>query len=151
MTTTENNIIPSFHFRVVFTGLNGITAADTRFESVSGIQGCRLVETKENAKKNDRETSTTGFQPLVLKRAAMAPQASVLLQWVLQCLNTGIYTALPEVQVQVLDETQQPLLLIRLTQVTLKSWIMGGLDARASGILMEEFLLDYKAIEINTG
>ena len=79
------------------------------------------------------------------------PQASVLLRWVLQCLNTRSYPALPAVQVQVLNELQQPQLIISLTEVTLKTWILGGLDARVSGILMEEFQLDYKAIEIVTG
>lgn len=148
MTNNENDIIPSFRFRVLFTGLKGITDLDTSFESVSGIQGSRTVEITDAGKKKD---STTSFQPLVLKRAALAPQSSILLQWALQCLNTRSYPALPTVQVQVLNELQQPQLLINLTEVTLKTWVLGGLDARVSGILMEEFQLEYKAIEIKIG
>jgi phage tail-like protein len=151
MTNNENDIIPSFHFRVLFMGLKGVTDLDTRFESVSGIQGSRAVEITDAGKRKEKDSSTTSFQPLVLKRAALGPQASVLLRWVLQCLNMHSYPALPTVQVQVLNELQQPLLIINLTEVTLKTWVLGGLDARVSGILMEEFQLDYKAIEIKTG
>ena len=151
MTNNENDIIPSFHFRVLFTGLKGITDQDTRFESVSGIQGSRAVEITDAGKKKEKDNSPGIFQPLVLKRAALAPQASILLQWALQCLNTRSYPALPTVQVQVLNELQQPQLIISLTEVTLKTWVLGGLDARVSGILMEEFQLEYKTIEIKTG
>ena len=151
MTNNEHDIISSFNFRVLFTGLKGVTDLDTRFESVSGIQGSRAVEIPDGEKKKEKDSSSTSFQPLVLKRAAVGPQASVLLRWVLQCLNTRSYSALPTVQVQVLNELQQPELIISLTEVTLKTWILGGLDARVSGILMEEFQLEYKAIEIKTG
>lgn len=151
MTNSDHDIIPSFHFRVLFTGLKGVTDLDTRFESVSGIQGSRADEIAGAGKKKEKDSSTTSFQPLVLKRAALAPQASVLLQWVLQCLNTRSYPALPSVQVQVLNELQQPQLTINFTEVRLKTWVLGGLDARVSGLLMEEFYLDYQSIAVTQG
>lgn len=149
MTNTDNDIIASFHFRVLFTGLKGITDTDTRFESVSGIQGNRVADINNAGKAKD--TGTAVFQPLILKRAARPPQASALLQWALQCLNTHTFPVLPEVLVQVLNEQHQPQLTVRLKQVTFKAWLLGELDARVSGILTEEFQLDYKAIEVQAG
>ena len=64
MKNNENDIIPSFHFRVLFTGLKGVTELDTRFESVSGIQGSRAVEIPDGGKRKKRTAAVPVFSRL---------------------------------------------------------------------------------------
>jgi phage tail-like protein len=135
MTTNNNYIIPAFHFRVSFTGLRVATEADTMFESVSGIQGTLQHGITDPGNRN--ENATTIFQPLVLKRAVVLPRNSGLLQWVVSCLNNPVYEPLPQVLVEVLNEEHQPLIIIRLKEVSFKNWALGELHAQQSGLLME--------------
>ena len=88
--------------------------------------------------------------PLVLRRAMAAKQSSGLRQWVIMCLHNGSADSkpLPEVQVQVLGNNHQPIINIRLKEVSFKSWVMGALHAGKSDVLIEEIQLDYKFIEV---
>jgi len=148
MMMNNDYIIPAFHFRVLFRALKNATGADTSFESVSGIQGALHHETADAGNRNEKN-STVVFQPVVLRRPVVLPHHSGLLQWIINCLNKPVYDPLPEVLVEVLNEEHQPVITISLKEVSVRSWSLGELHAQKSGLLMEEILLDYKAIEIN--
>ncbi|MEO5685244.1 MAG: phage tail protein [Chitinophagaceae bacterium] len=139
----NNKIVSSFHFRVLFKGLKEITDIDSRFQSVSGIQGALQQETDKG-----KSLVTTVFQPVILRRGMLLPKESVLLQWILKGLNNAVLNPLPEVLIEVLDENHQPAISIVLKSVSVRSWTMGELNAEKSGLLMEEIQLDYKAIEM---
>jgi phage tail-like protein len=149
MIMNSDYMVPAFHFRVLFTGLEGLTEADTRFESVSGIQASlqhELVDTTGNVHQQD--TVTAVFQPVILRRAFVVSKNQVLLHWITGCLNKRAYHPLPEVRIEVLNDEHEPALTIVLKDVSLNNWSLGELHAQKSGLLMEEIWLSYKAISI---
>jgi phage tail-like protein len=137
----DNRFLPAFHFTVQCSGLKDNTAADTGFESVTGLQITAPAPGTDADKKLPAQ-----YSPVVLKRA-VSQQPSPLRQWVLDSLNGSKTTPLPEVLVQVLDETHQPAITIRLINVTAAGWQLCPLTTQQSELLMEEITLQYSAVE----
>lgn len=138
--------IPSFHFRVLFKGLN-ITDDDSGFQSISGLKisttiPVAVLSTGQIAKE------TILFNPVVLRRAIKSNQRSALRDWVLRSLNRLSKEALPEMIIEILSEEHEPSLTIRCTQVTAAGWELSELNASNSELLMEEISLQYKSIEV---
>lgn len=134
----DYRFIPAFHFTVQCSGLKGDAAADTGFESVTGLQ---ITAAADADKKLPAQCN-----PVVLKRA-VSRLPSPLRQWVLKNLNGSKTTPLPEVLIQVLDEMHQPAITIRLLQVTAAGWQLCPLSTQQSELLMEEITLQYSAVE----
>ncbi|MFN8250877.1 MAG: phage tail protein [Ferruginibacter sp.] len=134
----DNSFLPAFHFNVQFSGLKGDRTADSAFESVCGLQ---VTATTGNDKKQ-----SSIFNPVILKRA-VRQQHSPLREWVLLCLNGNGGKPLPEMLMQVLDETHQPAVTIRLKQVTAEGWQLAPLQAQQNELLMEEITLCYRSLD----
>jgi hypothetical protein len=137
----------SFHFTVGFTGINGITDADARFELVSGIAAARQEALPAGA---GREKQSTLYQPLIFTRALPVPQQSVLHQWIQQCIRSGVYPVLPGIEVHVLNHQLMPVVSLLFKNCTLKNWQLSELNAVKDGILMEEIQFDYIGMTIRS-
>jgi phage tail-like protein len=148
MMTESSHMVPAFHFRVLFTGLNEFAEQDSSFESVSGIHGAAPDNNDGMLSRSEKNTGIV-FQPVVLRRAVSLPVQSGLRQWVLKCLNRNIYDPLKEVTIEVLNEEHSPVLLVVLKNVHAKTWSLGELHAQKSNLLMEEIGLAYQTIEIH--
>jgi phage tail-like protein len=141
---SDNHFVPAFHFRVLFTGLSENAAADAGFQSITGLK--IITDNSGTAPAGDKKLPVQ-FNPIVLKRAISQQQPSPLRQWVLQSLNGRATPALPEIQVQVLNDQHHPAIALRLTHVTAAGWQLGPLDTLQSELLMEEITLQYRSIE----
>lgn len=141
----DNRFLPAFHFTVQCSGLKGNADADTGFESVTGLK----ISAGDTTAADDKKIPAL-FNPVVLKRA-VSRQPSPLRQWVLKSLNRGKTTPLPEVLIQVLDETHQPALSFRLLHVTAAGWQLGPLHTQQSELLTEEITLQYRVVELVKG
>lgn len=139
----DNPLLPAFHFTIQYSGLKGNKSADTAFESVTSLQ--LTAGNAEGIMAADKKPGTV-FNPVVLKRA-VSQQPSPLRQWVLQSLNGSKTKPLTEVLIHVLDETHQPVISIRLIEVTPAGWQLGPLHAQQSELLTEEISLQYQAVE----
>jgi len=145
--TTNSYMVPAFHFRVLFAGLDDLTEQDSSFESVTGIHGM-VADKNTGMPHQDEKNTTTVFQPVVLRRAVMLPGQSALREWALTCLNGNIQDPIREVKIEVLNEEHSPVLVVVLKNVYVKTWALGELHAQKSNLLMEEISLGYHTIEI---
>jgi phage tail-like protein len=141
----ENHSLPAFHFRILFKGLDDLSEADSRFQSVSGLKVAAAIPENVDGAINK---SASFLSPLVLKRAVENTSNSQLRRWVLDCLNKSSREPLPEVLIEVLDEEHKPGFIVRLTKVTAAGWELGELNALKSELLMEEITLQYQSIEV---
>lgn len=141
-------MIAAFRFRVLFNGLEGVTGMDSMFQSVSGIHGT-LQHAAAITVEPVRKENTTIFQPVVLRRAVVPAQHSSLRQWVLTCLNMPSPKPLKSIQVEILNEAQEPILTVRLGNVAVRSWALSDLHADFSNLLMEEIQLEYQSIDLH--
>jgi phage tail-like protein len=140
-------IIPAFHFRVLFKGLNKTGDGDSGFQSVSGLK-ISTIFPAASALEGEALKERTVFNPVVLRRAIKSTRRSLLRDWVLRSLNHSSKEPLPEVLIEVLNEEHQPALAIRLTNVTAAGWQLSDLDALNSNALMEEISLQYTSIDV---
>lgn len=142
----RDHLIPAFHFRILFKGLNNTGEEDSGFQSISGLKISTIDPlASELVGKASKETV---FNPVVLRRAVRSNHRSLLREWVLRCLNHASKEPLPEVFIEILNEEHEPALAIRLTNVTAASWQLSELDALNSELLMEEISLQYTSIEV---
>jgi phage tail-like protein len=143
----RDHIMPAFHFRILFKGLNNTGGDDSGFQSISGLKISTITRAAiELAGETTKET--TLFNPVVLKRAVRSTQRSPLREWVLRCLNHSSKEPLPEILIEVLNEEHEPGLAIRLIDVTAAGWQLSELDALNSQLLTEEISLHYSSIDI---
>jgi phage tail-like protein len=147
MITDRDHIIPAFHFRVLFKGLDIDGDDDSGFQSISGLKISTTIparsETSEEVIKE-----TTLFNPVVLRRAIRSTHRSPLREWVLRCLNHSSRETLPEMIIEILNEEHEPHFAIRCTHVTAWGWELSELNASNSELLMEEISLQYKSIDM---
>jgi phage tail-like protein len=142
---TGNYMVPAFHFRVLFSGLQDITEQDSSFESVTGIGAAVMDDIQISSHEKNNPVA---FQPVVLRRAIAVPGRSGLRTWVLKCLNQHVHEPLQQVKIEVLNEEQAPALVVVLKDVYVKTWALGELHAQNSNLLMEEISLGYRSIEV---
>lgn len=140
--------IPSFHFRVLFNGLENVTEADTKFQSVSGIKVNLQNEPVNNSMRGEKNIIANTFEPVILRRGLADPKDSALLRWLFKCVNDGIYEPIPEVRIEILNEDHSPTIVVKLFQATPRSWSLGELHAERSEVLIEELTLDYQSIQL---
>jgi phage tail-like protein len=143
----RDHIIPAFHFRVRFKGLNITGDDDSGFQSIGGLKISSIIPTSE-APAGDVIKETISFNPVVLRRAVRSNQRSPLREWVLRCVNHSSKESLQEMIIEILNEEHEPSFVIRLTHVTAAGWELSELNASNSELLMEEISLLYKSIEV---
>jgi phage tail-like protein len=145
---SENYLLAAFHFRVLFKGLETAVETDSRFQSVTGLKA--TIETPGNpvATADEKKSTVTRFNPVVLRRAVERSNNSVLRRWVLENLNRSSHNEIPEVLIEVLNEEHKPEIIVRLKKVTAAGWQLGELNAANSELLMEEITLNYRSIEM---
>jgi phage tail-like protein len=143
----RDHLIPTFHFRVLFKGLNNTGDDDSGFQSVSGLKISTIFSAASRL-EGEALKETTVFNPVVLKRAIKSARRSPLREWILRSLNHSSKEPLREVLIEVLNEEHQPALAIRLTDVTAAGWQLSELDALNSQLLVEEISLQYTSIEV---
>jgi phage tail-like protein len=144
----DNHPLPAFHFRVVFKGLKGAGDTDSRFQSISGLKALAVMADTVSSDLHESKKNNTIFNPLVLRRAVSTANNSALSKWLLKSLNKSSSDPLPEVLIEVLNETHKVTLVFRLTHVTAAGWELGELNAQKSELLMEEITLHYTSIEL---
>ena len=143
----RDHILPAFHFRILFKGLNKTGDDDSGFQSISGLRISTVIPVAFDL-AGEAIKETTLFNPVVLRRAISSTQRSPLREWVLRCLNHSSKEPLPEVLIEILNEEHEPGLIIRLTDVTAAGWQLSELDALNSKLLMEEISLHYTSIDV---
>lgn len=146
-------MIQAFNFIVRFTGLTSTASSssevtDSSFHSINGIKA--TINNQEKSFANIREAGNAKaiFEPVVLKRAVPLPLQSPLLQWILKSINEPGFKVLPEVLIEVLNESYEPAIVIKLRNVSLFSWCLGELNAEKSELLVEEIALAYTSLSI---
>ncbi len=143
----RDRIMPAFHFRILFKGLNNAGDDESGFQTISGLKISTVTPAAfETAGQAIKET--TLFNPVVLRRAIRSTQRSPLREWVLRCLNHLSKEPLPEILIEILNEEHEPGLAIRLIDVTAAGWQLSELDALNSKVLMEEISLQYTSIDV---
>lgn len=146
-------MIQAFNFIVRFIGLSNITSSsneiiDSNFQSITGIKAIIDFEENSSANIHERANAKTIFTPFVLKRAIPLPLQSPLLQWILKNISEPGFNILPEVLIEVLNESEEPATVIKLRNVSLVSWSLGELNAEKSELLIEEIALAYTSLSI---
>lgn len=146
-------MIQAFNFIVRFIGLSNITSSsneiiDSNFQSITGIKAIIDFEENASANINERANAKKIFTPVVLKRAIPLPLQSPLLQWILKNISEPGFNILPEVLIEVLNESEEPTIVIKLRNVSLVSWSLGELNAEKSELLIEEIALAYTSLSI---
>ncbi len=146
-------MIQAFNFIVRFIGLSNITSSsneiiDSNFQSITGIKAIIDFEENASANINERANAKKIFTPVVLKRAIPLPLQSPLLQWILKNISEPGFNILPEVLIEVLNESEEPTIVIKFRNVSLVSWSLGELNAEKSELLIEEIALAYTSLSI---
>lgn len=148
----ENHPLTAFHFRVLFKGLESSGETDSRFQSVSGLKVTTEIPGNTEAPGfnpgNEKKSTATRYNPVILRRAVERSANSPLRQWVLKNLNKSSQQELPEILIEVLNEEHKPAIIVRLKKITAGGWQLGELNAAASELLTEEITLYYKSIEV---
>lgn len=146
-------MVQAFNFIVRFVGLPNIGHAtnevvDSNFQSITGIKA--TIDSEEKFFSNIHEPKNVKkiFSPVVLKRAVPLPLQSPLLKWILKNINEPGFSTLPEVLIEILNESYEPAFIVILHNVSLVSWCLGELNAEKSELLIEEISLAYTSLHI---
>lgn len=135
-----------FRFKVSF-GLRGVGATDASFAEISGISAQvtteEVTEGGENRFAHRLPTKVT-YTPIVLKRG-IAPLSSAILTWLFAAISEGFSKPVPcpDMVVQLLDESHQPLMAWNFEGVFPIRYEISGLKADANQIAIETIELQY--------
>src|ERR1044072_1323420 len=141
----------NFHFSVQF-ALNEAKEVDVKFQSVSGLDGSVETETIKEGGENHFEhiiPTRRKYGPLILKRGLLKPADSGLTTWLQKAFDDGRYEVIRTVQINLLDETHQPLMYWVINNVWPRSWKMGELNAERGEVLIETLELNYNKLLFN--
>lgn len=146
-----------FYFRVIFEGLRYANkqneVVDMRFQSVTGLDATLDTETIKEGGENGYEhvvPMRRKYGPLLLKRGVLKKD-SALSDWFKQVFEDEQIYPLQNVEIQLLNESHDPLLFWSASWVWPKSWKIGELNAERSEVLIETLELTYNRIVMKTG
>lgn len=140
---------PSFHFKVVFEGLDSEAEIDTRFQEVTGLNvelGTEeLVEGGENRFVYKLPVRTK-FPNLVLKRGMPTTQSSPLIDWVRDAIYHFEFKQCT-IQVTLLNEKHEPAAAWKFSGVYPVKWNISDLKAMDNTLVIETLELAFQASE----
>ncbi len=143
--------IVGFHFKVLFNDLPESEGTDISFQSVSGLDVQVDKEALKEGGENRFEHQIPGrskYTSLTLKRGILKPKDSELTKWCQKAFQDLIFNPLTEVNVQLLNETNLPLLQWQLVHVWPVSWKIGELNAERGEVLIETLELNYNYFKL---
>lgn len=147
--------IVGFHFKVSFITLPKAKAVDVKFQSVTGLDVQIEKESLKEGGINNFEHSIPGrskYTALTLKRGILTPKDSALTKWCQQAFQDRQIIPISGVDVELLNEKNEPMLKWQLAHVWPVSWKVGELNAERGEVLIETLELNYnhfKLVAIN--
>jgi phage tail-like protein len=150
--------IVGFHFKVIFTGLPKPDGKDLQkigldisFQSVTGLDVQIEKEAMKEGGENRFEHQMPGrstYTSLTLKRGILKPEHSGLMKWCQEAFQNMIIKPLTGINVQLLDENNNPLMQWQLSHVWPVSWKIGELNAERGEVLIETLELNYNYFKL---
>ena len=137
----------SFQFRVTFDLSPDV--ADTRFQSVSGLQvSYETFAVKEGGENRfvHQLPERTSYQDVVLKRAIVTDSAVV--EWCREAFENFRFQPVT-VTIQLLNPRSEPLRSWHLDRAWPKQWELGELNAENNGLVIESLTLSYRRFHAN--
>ena len=144
-----------FHFKVEFTGVDGMNNNDTeqRFQEVSGLSVEIETESLKEGGENRFEykfPKRAKYPNLVLKRGLL--QGTAFLNWLKSAMNTYFIVAVYDFQpsdilITLLDESDKPVAIWNVVQAYPLKWSMSDLKSTENAIVVETVELAYQYFE----
>ena len=147
-----------FHFKVEFTGVDGMNNNDTeqRFQEVSGLSVEIETETLREGGENRFEykfPKRAKYPNLVLKRGLLKNTA--LLNWFKSAMNAYFFAiTIPpldfqpsDILITLLDESDQPVAIWNVVQAYPLKWSASDLKSTENAIVVETVELAYQYFE----
>ncbi|MFH5833424.1 phage tail protein [Halalkalibaculum sp. DA3122] len=133
-----------FHFKVEFSGLDGATDNDIRFQEVSGLTAEIGTEELREGGENrfaHRLPQPAKYQNLVLKRGLLTGTA--LIQWFRDAIEHFSFDPLV-VNVSLLNEQGNTLINWNFTGAYPVKWAVSNLDAQKNEVVIDTIELAYQ-------
>ena len=148
-----DHFTPNFYFTVNFLGVDGLTADDIKFQSVSGLNAQVDTESIKEGGENRFEHVVpvrTKFSDLVLKRGILRPDQSGITEWCKQAIERQNY--LPsDLLISLLNGNSEILMKWKVVHAYPKNWKVGDLNAEKGEVLIESVELNYNYFEFQDG
>ena len=143
--------IVGFHFKVSFLNLSEAKAVDVKFQSVTGLDVSVEKEALKEGGVNGFEHSIPGrrkYTTLTLKRGMLTPDDSALTTWFQKAFQDLKIEPISGVDVELLNEKNEPMMKWQLSHVWPVSWKIGELNAERGEVLIETLELNYNYFKL---
>lgn len=143
--------IVGFHFKVSFLNLPEAKAVDVKFQSVTGLDVSVEKEALKEGGVNEFEHSVPGrrkYTTLTLKRGMLTPDDSALTIWFQQAFQDLKIEPISGVDVELLNEKNEPMMKWQLSHIWPVSWKVGELNAERGEVLIETLELNYNYFKL---
>ena len=134
----------SFHFKVEFQGISGVTTNDVRFQDVSGLNAELGVEEIKSGGENrfsHRLPTRAKYSNLVLKRGMLVD--SGLIGWFVNAVENFSFSP-ATVIIKLLDKDHQPLQSWSFIKAWPIKWNISEFKATENAIVVETIELAYQ-------
>lgn len=149
----SDHFAPNFYFTVTFLGLDGLSADDIKFQSVSGLDALVETESIKEGGENRFEHVTpvrTKYASLILKRGILGPGQSGLTEWCKKAVEQQVYKP-ADLLISLLNSKGEPLYNWKVIHAWPKSWKAGELNAEQGKVLIETVELSYNYFQFQDG